>query len=348
VDIPGYKKKDGYNVLVFNRMFVSQKFLDKGIVKIPKSDIQIRIKKSKMKDFTQLRISLQNEDVVFEFVYDKKTEIEQTSMADRYFSIDMGVDNLAAVASNCSPSFIVNGKPVKQINHKYDKRKARLQEKLAIKEQLYNLEGLDKSLELSDEEYKKLQKKHSGKVRCTSHQIKKLEQKRKYRIDDYFHKATRYIINQAVENHIGTIFIGHNNGWKQDINIGKRNNQNFVQIPFSKFINMMRYKAELCGIKVIITEESYTSKASFLDGDFIPVYDENRHTDYQFSGRRIKRGLYKSSDGRLINADLNGAFNIMRKQLNVTVDALMPAVRGFVFNPRKIAFLDTKKTVKIS
>ncbi|WQJ53875.1 MAG: transposase [Wendovervirus sonii] len=336
IDIPGYKNKNGYNLLVFNRMFISDVYLKKGLLKIPKTDIVLKINKLKT-EFNQLRILLQGKDIVLEFIYDKDVEIVKGLDPNKFYSIDLGLNNLATVASNCSQSFIISGKHVKQINQRYNKEKAHLQTKLNIKEQIYNLEGLDKSVELPDEEYKKLQKKHSKDVKYTSKQIKDIGTKRKYKIEDYFHKSTRYIVNQAVENHIGTIIIGQNKGWKQDINIGKKNDQNFVDVPFCKFISMLTYKAELKGIKVVLTEESYTSKASFIDNDFIPVYDEENHVEYEFSGKRIKRGLYKSKEGILMNADLNGAFNIMRKIIpNVTVEGLDLADKGFLFNPQRI------------
>ncbi|WQJ53442.1 MAG: transposase [Wendovervirus sonii] len=336
VDIPCYKNKNGYNLLVFNRMCISDIYLKKGLLKIPKTDIVLKINKLRT-EFSQLRILLQGKDIVFEFIYDKEIETVKGLDPNKFYSIDLGLNNLATVASNCSQSFIISGKSVKQINQRYNKEKAHLQTKLNIKEQIYNLEGLDKNVKLSDDEYKKLQKKHSKDIRYTSKQIKDIGTKRKYKIEDYFHKSTRYIVNQAVENHIETIIIGQNKGWKQDINIGKKNNQNFTDVPFCKFISMLTYKAELKGIKVVLTEESYTSKASFIDNDFIPVYDEENHVEYEFSGKRIKRGLYKSKEGILLNADLNGTFNIMRKIIpNVTVEGLDLADKGFLFNPQRI------------
>ena len=125
------------------------------------------------------------------------------------------------------------------------------------------------------------------------------------------HKISTHIINEAVRNNISKIIIGNNIGWKNEINIGRRNNQNFVNIPHTKLFNQLLYKGLLNGIEVIFTEESYTSKASFFDKDELPIYDET--TKHKFSGRRISRGLYKDSKGNLWNADLNGGGNIMRK-----------------------------------
>src|SRR5260370_38521892 len=127
------------------------------------------------------------------------------------------------------------------------------------------------------------------------------------------HTASRQIIDLLVREEVGVLVIGKNDGWKQGIAIGKRNNQNFVQIPHARFIQMLTYKAELVGITVLITEESYTSKASFLDRDPLPVRNPKDDTKYAFTGKQVKRGLYQASNNRYINADVNGAYNIIRK-----------------------------------
>jgi putative transposase len=127
------------------------------------------------------------------------------------------------------------------------------------------------------------------------------------------HQASRYIIDLLVKEGIGSLVIGKNDAWKQEARMGKRNNQNFVQIPHARFISMLTYKAELVGITVKITEESYTSKASFLDLDPLPVRKNGDDTKYTFSGRRVRRGLYRASNGRSIHADCNGSGNIIRK-----------------------------------
>jgi len=131
------------------------------------------------------------------------------------------------------------------------------------------------------------------------------------------------LINWCVENDIGTLVVGKNDGWKQAIGIGKHNNQNFVSIPHARFIKMLQYKGELAGVEVIVTEESYTSKCSFLDNE--PVC---KHEQYQ--GRRIQRGLFRSRDGTLINADINGAANIIRKAVP---NAVANGIEGVVVHP---------------
>lgn len=140
----------------------------------------------------------------------------------------------------------------------------------------------------------------------TNENLERLYLKRNNKIKDYLHKASRYIINHLVSNNINTLVIGHNKNWKQEISIGKVNNQNFVSIPFNKLIHMLTYKAKIEGINVIIQEEYYTSKCSFLDNEEIC-----KHENYK--RKRVKRGLFKALNNKLINADLNGALNILRK-----------------------------------
>lgn len=200
-----------------------------------------------------------------------------------YAGIDIGIDNLATVTSN-KVGFvprIVNGRPIKSVNQFYNKYKAKLQSKLG----------------------------HTG----TTKRMEAVTNYRTRRINHYLHTASRRIIDLLVSEGIGTLVIGKNNGWKQDCNMGKRNNQQFVSIPHGRLIDMLTYKAELVGIIVKVTEEGYTSKASFLDGDKLPAYDPKREEKPTFSGKRIKRGLYRAEDGRLINADVNGSYNIIRK-----------------------------------
>ena len=148
------------------------------------------------------------------------------------------------------------------------------------------------------------------------------------KVKNYLHKTSKYIVNHLVSNNINTLIIGNNKNWKQDTNIGKVNNQNFINIPHSTLINMLSYKCEMLGINVIVSNESYTSKCSFLDNEKIC-----KHSNYL--GKRIKRGLFKSSKGYLINADVNGSLNILRKVVpNAFVDIIKSkGIEGFVVNP---------------
>lgn len=195
----------------------------------------------------------------------------------RYASIDLGVNNLAVLSSNVKEPTIINGKPLKSINQYYNKEISRLKSKLP-------------------------------KGQYTSKKIEDLYKRRGYKIKDYMHKATHYIVNQLVSNDISTLVLGYNKGWKQDTRMGKVVNQNFVSIPFHTFKTMLEYKCRLEGIRVNIQEESYTSKSSFLDNE-----DIKKHKTY--IGKRVQRGLFRSGTGKTINADLNGSLNILKKNL---------------------------------
>jgi putative transposase len=217
--------------------------------------------------------------------------------------VDIGLNNLALLTSD-KPGFVprmVNGRPVKSINQFYNKRRAELQSRL-------------------------------GEAH-TSQRLERITVKRTRRIDWYLHTASRRIIDPLVAEGIGTLCIGKNPLWKQQANLGRRNNQRFVAVPHACFIEMLTYKAELVGIQVGITEESYTSKASFLDADPLPIFDPTRPAP-TFSGRRVKRGLYRAADGRHINADANGAYNVIRK---VAPDAFVQGSRGCVVHPVRLA-----------
>jgi IS605 OrfB family transposase len=271
--------------------------------------------KTKQKDIDQVRIIPRKGFYVVEVIYGKEP-IQANVNPAYYAGIDIGLNNLAALASN-KPGFVpvvVNGRPVKSTNQFYNKRKAELQHKLG----------------------------HTG----TTARMERMTNKRNRRIDHYMHSASRSIINLLVKEGIGMLVIGKNDGWKQEIEMGKRNNQNFVQIPHARFIQMLTYKAELVGITVKITEESYTSKASFLDRDPLPVRSQNDDTRHTFSGKRVKRGLYRVSDGRCINADVNGAYNMVRK---VAPDAFGPegvedgGVSPYVVHPVRMTLTKPRK-----
>ena len=285
-------------------MTLSSNLLKNGIIKLPKTHIEFKTKQSNIK---QVRLIPKNNYIVLEVIYEIREE-KLKSDNKRYMSIDLGINNLASCSSNVIKSFIINGKPIKSINHFYNKKLSKLKSELYLKHKKY-----------------------------TSKNIANLTLKRNNKIKDYFHKASKYIVNQLVNNSINTLIIGYNKEWKQETNIGKKNNQKFVQIPYLMFINLLSYKSKMKGINVIIQEESYTSKVSFFDNEFIPTYKLN---DNKFNsiGKRIKRGLFKGSN-ILINADINGSLNIMRKYLNEASDEIIsPTCRGFVVNPVKISF----------
>lgn len=306
VHIPDYLDKDGYNLIVINTGIVKEQYQNDGTLIIPKTDISFKIEN--YKTCKQVRFVPCSGYIKLEAIYDKE---EDPMKADNgnYLSIDLGIDNLCACVSisDKKSSFLIDGKRLKSINQRYNKQKGKLQSKL-------------------------LENKH------WSNQLSDITKKRNFRINNYLHKVSKYIVNHAVSNNTNTIIIGYNKGWKQDTNIGKRNNQKFTQIPFQKLIQLIKYKVKLKGIKVVIQEESYTSKASFFDNDKIPTYRKNKPAvKYKFSGKRVNRGLYITSTGLKVNADINGSLNILRKYLKCNSDAIIqPADRGFIVNPIRI------------
>ena len=280
--LPKYKHKtEGRNMLVYTIQAISRgkKGLKRGIIKPSMLPIEVQ---TKQKDIDQVRIVPRKGFYVVEVVYGK--EVKQAEVNPAYYAgIDIGMNNLVALTSN-KPGFrsvLVNGRPVKSVNQFYNKRRADLQKKLG----------------------------HTG----TTKRMERMTNKRNRRIDHYMHTASKRIIALLVKEGIGVLVIGKNDGWKQHSEMSKRTNQNFVNIPHARFISMLAYKAELVGIRVKITEESYTSKASLLDLDPLPVRKNGDDTKHTFSGKRVKRGLYRTSNGRYVNADINGAGNTIRK-----------------------------------
>ena len=295
--LPKYKdKQKGRNILVFTVQAVSKKGLKKGIVQPSGIPLEIHTKQTNV---NQVRIVPRGGYYVVEVVYtqeETQADVDKTLVA----SLDLGLNNLVALTSN-QVGFVprlVNGRPIKSVNQFYNKRKAELQSAI------------------------------TPDTRFTR-RMERMTTKRTRRIDHYLHTASRRIIDLLIEHRIGTLIIGKNPLWKQEVNMGKKNNQNFVQVPHTRFIAMLTYKAELVGIQVIVGEESFTSKASFLDNDPIPTYG-NVKEELTFSGRRVKRGLYKSKSGKQINADVNGSYNILRK---VAPDAFCKGVEDVVVHP---------------
>jgi putative transposase len=275
---PGYKDKQaGRDMLVYEKGAISKIALDRGVIKVSGLAFQTTINSEKITRETikEVRIIPQAACYVLEVVYE--CAADEAIVSEHVASVDIGVNNLAAITSNKSGlrPLLVNGRPLKSVNQYYNKVKAMLQTKLP-------------------------------KDQHSSHQIIRLTHKRNMKVSNYLHKASRLIVGWCKENAIATLVIGKNDGWKQAVDIGTRNNQNFVQIPHTRFIEMLEYKAKLAGIKTVIVAEAYTSKCSFLDLELI-----GKHENY--AGKRIKRGLFRARDGRLINADVNGSYNILRK-----------------------------------
>ncbi len=298
--LPKYKDKEkGRNLLVYTIQAINSKELRKGWIKLSGTNLLFSCRQEPI---NEVRIVPRLNYYVMEVIYEQS--IQQLVSGEAVASVDVGLNNLAAVASNQKgfKPFLINGRPVKAINNYYNQKKAELQSLL------------------------------KGKNK-TSNRIQRLSTKRGFRLDDYLHKSSRFVIDQLVKSNIATLVIGKNDSWKQEINIGQVNNQNFTCVPHARFIEMLTYKAELVGIKVVITEESYTSVASFLDGDVIPVYGSSGAKTATFSGRRVKRGLYKSKIGIKFNADINGSYNILRK---VVPDAFGNGIKGVVVHPVKV------------
>ncbi len=306
--LPKYKHKtEGRNILVYTIQALSKSALRDGLVR--PSELPITIK-TEHTIVDQVRIVPRNGHYVIEVIYTK--EPVQADVDPSFcVGIDLGVTNLAAIASN-REGFVPrlgNGRPLKACNQWYNKRMKELKRRLPKED----------------------------RARVTK-QMEQITNTRNRQIQHYLHTASKRIIDCLVKEGVGTIIIGKNPLWKQEVSMGKRNNQNFVSIPHARFIDMLTYKAALVGIQVEVREESYTSKASFLDLDPIPTYQPNDEQEHLFSGKRIGRRnrLYRSNDGHIICADVNGAYNIVRKR---RPDAFSKAkgVAGYVVHPSRLA-----------
>lgn len=220
---------------------------------------------------------------------------------NQYAGIDLGVNNLFTICFNDQQkqNIIINGKPLKAINQFFNKKKSLLQSKLKN-----NI--------------------------TTSKKIKKLCEKRNNKIKDYIHKSTKKLVEILKHNNITNVVVGKNKDWKQQINIGKKNNQNFVSIPHAQAIDILSYKITLEGIKLQVIEEMYTSKCSSYDNEKICKHDV-------YTGRRIKRGLFLTKNGKLINADINGAANILKKAIPNAFTILNEnGIEGVLVSPVKL------------
>ncbi|WP_028775567.1 RNA-guided endonuclease InsQ/TnpB family protein [Shimazuella kribbensis] len=285
--IPKYSRSNQKEVLFTNQdcAVKANKFL-----KFPKTKKQLNIGKLGVTEgrLKQVRILPKYGQYIVEIVVEVSLEFQERTETNCLMSIDLGIDNLATTVTNTgSAPLLVKGKHVKSINQYYNKRKA------------YYLSRLRQGKQPNEGPY-------------TSKRLERIHQKRHQKLKDIFHKASSHIVNLAVLEKVDAIIIGRNKDWKQASHLGKRNNQSFVHIPHQRLIRMIEYKAMEKGIQVRTMEESYTSKASFLDHDEIPTYGES-DTKQLFSGKRIKRGLYQTKQGKRLNADVNGAANILKK-----------------------------------
>lgn len=283
--MPGYlDKENGRYVFTVDDQKRGQSITEKdGYIRFALNDMRDfnGIFKTHIKEYDricQARIVPKNGYYDFELVFDIEIQGVEEKEPRRIAAIDLGVNNLATIVTNFGTvPIVINGKPLKSINHYYNKELARMKSELELR--------------------------HGQR---TSKRMQSLTNKRNAKVDDYLHKASKMVVDYLVENDVDTLVIGHNNGWKQEASMDKKNNQNFVQIPHSRFISMLTYKLENKGIRMVEVEEMYTSGTSFLD------YEEPIKENYN-KKRRITRGMFVSNEGVKINADANAAYQILVK-----------------------------------
>ena len=293
---PKYKHKNGEFMLIFTNQ---QCHIENGILKFPKiMDLEVETRLDDI-DLREVRIIPNGVGYNVEIVYSKEiTDITQIKV-NRILGIDVGVRNIITIGNNISEKGIaVKGGVLKSINQYFNKELARLK---SVNDKQGNKENTKR--------------------------MDKLYMVRNRKIRDVMHKISNAVIAYARTNEIDTIVIGHNNGWKQSVDIGKKNNQNFVQIPFNMLINQIYYKGQEYGINVVKQEESYTSKCSFLDSETIEEHET-------YLGKRIKRGIFKSANGTLIHADLQASYNIMKKAIP---EAFANGIEGIGLYPRSLS-----------
>ena len=310
IKLPHYLPKDGYFMLIIPRFTVKDGYFtvpmsnafkkEFGTVKLPFP------KNLDKKQVKEIRIIPKHNCKFFEidFVYIQEQQTMQLN-PNNALGIDLGLDNLATCVTNTGASFIVDGKKLKSINQWYNKENARLQ---SIKDK-QGIKGL------TNRQYRLLTKRNN-------------------RVNYYMNKTARIIVNYCIQNNIGNIVVGYNLDWKRNINIGSCNNQNFAQIPHGNLRLKIKSLCERYGINYVEQEESYTSQADFFANDTLPVYNADNPQEYNFRGKRISRGQYRTYQGTIINADCNGALNILRK--SNLVDLRVLQARGCLDQPERI------------
>ena len=309
--LPHYLPKDGYTTLIigFVRLKGNQLILpfSNSFKKTHKS-VEITIPPILLdKTIKEIRIIPKANARFFEIQYIYEAECIQRNLnTNNALALDLGINNLITAVSNSGQSFIIDGKRLKSINQWFNKENARLQ---SIKN-----------------------KQHFS--RKPTNRQKAVARNRNNKVNDYMNKTVRRVIDYCIINNIGTLVVGYNETFQHNSHIGKQNNQNFVNIPYGQLRNKLEYLCKLNDIVFVKQEESYTSKSSFWDRDDLPVYNADNPKEYPFSGRRLHRGLYKTASGKTINADVNGALNIMRKSSVVDMNILYS--RGEVDTPIRI------------
>jgi len=324
VCIPGYSdtKNDAtYNINFFKKN-LSRKNLEEGIVNIPTTNVSFKTT-IPIGKIVSVKVSYHPGQCFADVVYEapKGTPAKQDN--GRYLAIYLGLNNLLTIVSNLPTfrSIIIDGREMKSVNRYYNKVISEYTKKKAEEEPYFD----------SDEFTRRMWRDRYNKLH------------------DYAHLIAQRVVEMAVSNRINTIVIGHNKRWKDELPFKKNVKQNFAYIPFSLIIEYIKMKSAFFGITVVEQDESYTSKASFLDDDFIPTYKKGDATKYKFSGTRIKRGLYKTKDGVFINADVNGAYNILKKYLNVSSKEIITRESmGLVMVPVRIKVKELKHRSRIT
>ncbi|MDX5853712.1 transposase [Bacillus cereus group sp. BfR-BA-01363] len=315
VTIPHYAPKDGYMTLIIGQIRIKEN----GVLDIPMSPAfkrqygKVRIQTPsnlRNKKIKEIRIIPKFNARFFEIQYTYEVKAFQREINPNHvLAIDFGVNNLATCVTNHGKSFLVDGKRLKAINQWYNKQYTKM---TSVRNKLF---GTNRSL--------------------TKKEIQLIE-KRNHRVRDIINKTARIIVNYCTQYKIGTMVVGRNKGMKQRIHIGKKNNQTFVQIPIGILICKLQYLCEQNQIRFVEQEESYTSKSDFFSNDILPIHEKGSSETYHFSGKRISRGQYASKTGMILNADVNGALNIMRKS-NLGGQALMTLQnRGNLDMPMRI------------
>ena len=309
--LPGYLPKDGYTTLVIGFIRLNG---DKLVLPFSQSykkthrAIEIKIPPILAdKKIKEIRIIPKANARFFEIQYTYEAECIQRNLnTSNALALDLGINNLVTAVSSKGETFIIDGRRLKSINQWFNKENSRLQG---------------------------IKKKQNFGSKPTKRQ-KAIARNRNNKVNDYMSKVARKVIDYCIQNDIGTLVVGYNETFQRNAQIGRVNNQSFVSIPYGKLREKLEYLCELNGITYVKQEESYTSKASFWDKDDIPVYNEDNPQSYVFSGKRVHRGLYRCSDGRILNADVNGALNILRK--SSVVDLRVLYSRGDVDTPVRI------------
>ena len=312
IKLPNYLPKNGYSNLIIGQIRLRKD----NILTIPfsntfkkKYNTKIEIKIPSVlenKKIKEIQIIPKFNARFFEIQYTYEIQEKKLNLnTNNALAIDLGVNNLCTCVTNTGKSFIIDGRKLKSINQFFNKQNAKLR---SIKDK--------QSIE-----------------RQTKQQYL-IFNKRKNRVNDYINKTCRYIINYCLSNDIGTLVIGYNQSFQCKANLGKKNNQIFTHLPFGKIREKLEYLCKRYNINYVLQEESYTSKASFFDNDVLPIYNMDNPQTYEFSGKRIRRGLYQTKNNYRFNADCNGALNILRK--SKAVDLTVLCCRGELDTPRRI------------